>query len=353
MNTPRRLLRQRGFTLIELMVAIAIGLFLLAGLGSLLLSNVQTRTELDKSSQQIENGRYALQLLSDEFELAGFYGPSGSTTFNTVAPPVACPAAVSDLGYTSVASPGTSTVPFPIYALSAAPSCISNVKANTALVVVSRVSTSPTAVGSLAATETYLQNSGCASDANPFTVAAGVASNFTLLQKDCVAANPGELRKVMQRIYFISTCNECGTDTHPTLKVAEFVNGAVTVTPLVEGIENFQVDYGIDMDGNGSPDCYVSDPNSPPAAQIDPAVCPQTSPAYDWTVAASNWSNVVTVRIHLLARNLDTSAGWSDTRTYDMGLGTGTVGPFNDAIKRHVYSSVSRLINVSGQREQP
>lgn len=353
MNAPRYSSIQRGFTLIELMVGMAIGLFLMTGLISLLVSNVQTRSELDKSNQQIENGRYALQLLSDEFELAGFYGPTGGTTFNTVAPPVACPTGVSDLGYTSVASPGTSTVPFAVYALSAVPSCLSNVKAGTAMVVVSRVSTSPTDMGSLAATETYLQNSGCASDTNPFVVAAGVATNFPLMQKDCVATNPGELRKVMQRIYFISTCNECGTDTNPTLKVAEFVNGDMTITPLVEGIEDFQLDYGIDMDGNGSPDCYVSDPSNPPAAQIDPSVCPQTSPAYDWTVASTNWSNVVTVRIHLLARNLDVSGGWKDTRTYDMGLGTGTVGPFNDAIKRHVYSSVSRLINVSGQREQP
>lgn len=351
MNAPRNLASQRGFTLVELMVAIAIGLFLMVGLIGLLLSNVQTRSELDKSSQQIENGRYAIQLLTDEFDLAGFYGPVGSTTFNTVVPPAACPAAASDLGYTAVASPGTSSVPFPIYALSSVPSCISNVKADTAMVLVSRVSTSPTALASLAATETYLQNSSCTSDATPFTVAAGAASNFTLLQKDCLAAHPGELRKVVQRIYFVSTCNECGTDTNPTLKVAEYVNGAMAITPLVEGIENFQVDYGIDMDGNGSPDCYISNPDSPVAAQIDTAVCPQTAPAYDWTASATNWSNVVTVRIHVLARNLETSAGWSDTRTYDMGLGAGAVGPFNDATKRHVYSAVSRLINVSGQRE--
>ena len=54
-----------GFTLVELMVGITLGLFLLIGLTSLMVSNVQTRSELDKSSRQIESGRYAIQLLSE------------------------------------------------------------------------------------------------------------------------------------------------------------------------------------------------------------------------------------------------------------------------------------------------
>lgn len=351
MNPPRRPPRHQGFTLVELMVAVAIGLFLLAGLSSLLVANVKTRSELDKSSRQIENGRYALHLLGDELQLAGFVGVSSSTAFGTVAP-VACPATIAELGYTATTSPGTSNVPFPIYALSTAPGCLENVKANTAVVVLSRVSTNVTAAASPSAAEIYFQLSTCATDTLPFIVAGGTASNFTLKQKDCLASNPSALRKVVQRIYFVSTCNECGTDTIPTLKVAEYVNSAMSIKPLVEGIENFQMDYGIDMDANGSPDCYTSNPGSPPAAEVATAVCPQTTPAYDWTVANTNWSNVVAVRVHVLARNTETSPGWTDTRTYDMGLGTGVVGPFNDATKRHVYSTVSRLMNVAGQREQ-
>ena len=46
------------------------------------------------------------------------------------------------------------------------------------------------------------------------------------------------------------------------------------------------------------------------------------------------------------------SAGWVDSKTYDMGLAS-TAGPFNDSYKRHVYSTVARLYNGSGQREQP
>jgi type IV pilus assembly protein PilW len=36
-----------------------------------------------------------------------------------------------------------------------------------------------------------------------------------------------------------------------------------------------------------------------------------------------------------------------------MGLAVPVAGPFNDRIKRHVYSTVARLYNSSGQREIP
>jgi type IV pilus assembly protein PilW len=176
------------------------------------------------------------------------------------------------------------------------------------------------------------------------------------MKKDCQTTNLAPLRKVIHRVYFISSCNVCSptskADTTPTLKVAEFVNGAMTVTPLVEGIEDLQFDYGIDMDGNGAPDCYVSDPTTPPLAQITPTVCPQPATPYLWTTAATNWSNVMAVRAHVLARSTDTSSGWTDSRTYDMGLAEPAVTK-NDHYKRHAYSAIVRLYNGSGQRETP
>ncbi|KQW63450.1 PilW family protein [Variovorax sp. Root411] len=343
----------RGFTLVELMVAITLGLFLLIGLSSLLVSTVSSRSELDKSSRQIDNGRYALQILTEDIQLAGFVGASSSTAFST-ATPAACPASIADLGYASTTSPGTSSVPLPVYALGSVPSCLDHVMSGTAMLVVTRVSTSAVSVASAASGERYLQISTCANDLLPFVAAAGSsAASFTLMGKDCLATQLAPLRKIVQHVYFVSTCNVCGTDTTPTLKMAEYLNGAMTITPLVEGIENLQLDYGVDMDADGSPDCYTSDPGSPPAAEVAVAVCPQTTPAYDWTAAAANWANVMAIRIHVLARNTEASGGWTDARTYDMGLATPTAGPFNDHIKRHVYSTVARLYNSSGQREVP
>jgi type IV pilus assembly protein PilW len=343
----------RGFTLVELMVAITLGLFLLIGLSSLLVSTVSSRSELDKSSRQIDNGRYALQVLSEDIQLAGFVGASSSTAFANVTP-VACPASMTDLGYAATTSPGTSSVPLPVYALGSVPSCLDHVMPGTAMLVVTRVGTNAVNVASAVNGERYLQISTCTNDALPFVAAAGSsAASFTLMQKDCLAAHRAPLRKIVQHVYFVSTCNVCGTDTTPTLKMAEYLNGAMTVTPLVEGIENLQLDYGIDMDASGSPDCYTSNPDSPPATEVAASVCPQTTPAYDWTAAATNWANVMAIRIHVLARNTEASGGWVDARTYSLGLATPTAGPFGDHIKRHVYSTVARLYNSSGQRETP
>jgi len=191
-------------------------------------------------------------------------------------------------------------------------------------------------------------SAGTAGAAATSAVGAG-SSSFPLLNKDCGGVST--LRKVVHRIYFLSTCNVCGSDTTPTLKVAELVNGAMVTTALSEGIENLQYDYGIDMDGDGAPDCYTSNPTSPPAAET--AACPVTVPPHVWTDPTANWTNVMAVRVHLLARNTDKTAGWSDATKYDMGLATGQVGPFADAFKRHVYSTTARLYNGSGQREQP
>lgn len=343
----------RGFTLVELMVAVTLGLFLLIGLISLLVSTVNARTELDKTTRQIDNGRYALQVLGENIQLAGYVGATTSTAFAYVTP-VACPASVADLGYSAETSPGTSKVPYPVYRLDGVPDCIDHVVAGTSMLLVTRVHTSRVNVTSAEAGEQYLQISSCANDMLPFAAAAGASTaSFTLTGKDCDNTKLAPLRKIVQQLYFVSSCNDCAIDTTPTLKVAEYRGGAMVVTPLVEGIENFQVDYGIDMDANGSPDCYISNPGSPPAAQISIAVCPQTTPAYDWTQAAGNWSNVMAVRVHVLARNIEASGGWSDTRSYDLGLAAPAVGPFNDNIKRRVYSTVARLYNASGQREAP
>ncbi|HSH53582.1 MAG TPA: prepilin-type N-terminal cleavage/methylation domain-containing protein, partial [Methylotenera sp.] len=69
-----KLSTQQGFSLVELMVSVAIGLLLLSALATLFVSQSKTRMELDKENRMIDNGRYALDLLSENLSMAGFYG---------------------------------------------------------------------------------------------------------------------------------------------------------------------------------------------------------------------------------------------------------------------------------------
>jgi type IV pilus assembly protein PilW len=59
---------------------------------------------------------------------------------------------------------------------------------------------------------------------------------------------------------------------------------------------------------------------------------------------------VMTVRVNLLARNLDKTTGYSTNQTYDLGK-AGTVGPFTDGYRRRVFSEVIRAVNPSARRE--
>ena len=65
---------QAGLSLIELMVAMTIGLLIFAGLATLFSNASSSQHELRRTSQQIENGRYAMDVLIQDLQLAGYFG---------------------------------------------------------------------------------------------------------------------------------------------------------------------------------------------------------------------------------------------------------------------------------------
>lgn len=333
--SPRR---QSGLSLVELMISITIGLILLAGITTLIVQQSSSRSELDKSSRQIENGRYAMQILTDDIRHAGFYGQFADLPAPPAALPDPCTTALANLilamplpiqGYDAPA-----TVPAPLSA------CLADTDhvAGTDILVIRRVDTTDDIdLSGAVAGQVYLQTT-------PIAYVMGIGPNptpaYTLMQKNGTSAE--ELHKYYVHIYFVSPCSQptgggtaCtgSTDDNgrpiPTLKRLELgvVGGATafSVVPLVEGIEDFQLDYGVDTTGDGSPDSFVTAPAS-----------------------TADWANVMTVRVNLLARNNDPTAGYQDTKTYGFGL-TASGGA---TYKRHAYSELVRAINPSGRREQ-
>ena len=63
-----------GLSLLELMVAMAIGSLLLIGLASVFQRSSTSQRELEKTGELIENGRYALSLLAEDLRHTGYYG---------------------------------------------------------------------------------------------------------------------------------------------------------------------------------------------------------------------------------------------------------------------------------------
>ena len=62
-RTQHLIRNQSGFSLTELFIAIAIGLIVLASLTTFFVSTSSNRREIDRSSRQIENGRFAIDVL--------------------------------------------------------------------------------------------------------------------------------------------------------------------------------------------------------------------------------------------------------------------------------------------------
>lgn len=322
----------RGFSLIELMVAIAIGLILIAGLATLFANSSQTGNEIDKSIRQIENGRYGAELLSEDISVAGYYGELSTTgmTFGTAS---ACATAVNALGWDNTVP----TAPVAVTGFSAteaaALGCLTNYKAGTVALALRHLETTAVAPGAATDGGVYLQTSRCSTDpvATRFIIST-TSSDFTLHGLNCTAIN--NVQRYITRIYYVASCNECGVDTIPTLKRAELKGNLMVVSPLAEGIEEVAYDYGFDTNGDGSPDTYLTGLSGVAAAPDN------------------DWGNVVGMRIHMLSRTTETSTGFTDNKTYGLGL-SGTRGPFNDSYKRRAYTVTTRVNNVSGPREIP
>lgn len=79
--------RQTGFTLIEWMIALTIGLFLTAGIFTIFTFSQQESNNSLDNSELLENGRVAINLLSKDLRMVGFLGDytGGLLEYNTSA----------------------------------------------------------------------------------------------------------------------------------------------------------------------------------------------------------------------------------------------------------------------------
>jgi type IV pilus assembly protein PilW len=342
--------QQVGLSLVELMVSITLGLLLFSAMLAMFANNSRARDELTRSERQIENGQYAMKVLGDDIQLAGYWAE-----FNVQTASLPAPAAMPDPCDTAVATLNA-VLPLPVQgydnpAAGNIPTCLADVKPNTDIIVIRRVSTcvaAPVAGANcdpLLAGAPYFQASLCSSPTELGSAAGTDAfrlnTNLTALDRhlrDC--ATVANQHRFLTRIYFVAN-NDVAGDGIPTLKRADLGSGGFTISPIAEGVENLQINYAIDTDGDGIPDAYTADPST-----------------YNGCAGAgcvTNWQNVVGAKVNMLARNTEATPGYVDSKTFTLGLNAnGTVdvvGPMGDAFKRHVYATQLRVYNVAGRRE--
>jgi type IV pilus assembly protein PilW len=111
------------------------------------------------------------------------------------------------------------------------------------------------------------------------------------------------------------------------------VSNEIVVSSLVEGVENFQVEYGLDGNGDGTPDRFLELPDATLGA------------------AFGEWSNVMAVKVYVLARATDAEAGYTDaSKRFNLGP-AGYKSVAADGYRRVLLTSLVRTMNLAGQRE--
>lgn len=383
----------RGFSLVELIIAMGISMILLAALSGIFAQSITTREKIDREGQKIETARYSLDTLAEDIRLAGYFGNysppfTGSTPADwKYVSPCSTTGGNPLPGWNAATSPVQ--VPFPIFGYeahgtgslpTALTDCLDNYRTGTDVFVIRRASTASVTAGGTGyvASDTYLQVSSCSDgtvDTQPFrALATTTASDFSLHVLGCTSTTPGAnatVRKLMTRIYFISNCDDCVNDLDsntttpgdgmPTLKMVELAipsSGGTTlrmlenVRTIAPGVENMHVEYGIDTTGgaggDGSIDAWV-------VSNEDPRQTGTTGDAVTGmrldASTENRWEDVMAVKLFLVTRDLKASTGYTDTKSFVMG--SETVAATGDAYRRRVTSTTVKLVNMSGRRETP
>lgn len=311
---PDSALRQRGLTLVELMVSLVIGLVVVIATSAVFVSSSKSRQELDVTADVVETGRYALLALSNELTQTGFYSslvtPDGTAidVCSTSVTAWASTLAVYAFGYNN-------NVPDP--------ACITR-KAGTDAIFVQRASTC--AVGECAEAESadnaYLQVSECGSEysATPSVLAkGGDATPFTLQTKACDGTRTPK-RKLVRRVFYIT-----GDDRLVYNDITLSGTSDDKRTVIAEGIEQMQLSYAIDTNGDGTPD--------------------------DFSATPTDWSQVIGVRVWLLARSEVRSAAAAAAMTFEMDDTTVTQTAAASNFKRRLYSTYIPFVTPTARRQ--
>jgi type IV pilus assembly protein PilW len=333
--------KQHGLTLIELMIALALGLFLSAGIVALYIQSKDSFWQDEELARIQENGRYATQLLIREVRMAGFMGgvekPQNITNPASISVGNDC-----DTDWALDAAIPLEIVDDASADLSGTYGCFTtDMVADTDVLAVKRVLDEAIVdnglwhegYSSLVADRIYMRSENRGLGLSFFATASDIPKAGDIVSpgnEDAVRADPSlgtqvniweydvSLFHVAENPQGIPSLARYNLDSSGDISDREF---------LVEGIEDIQYELGIDTDGDGQPERFV-------AASTDPP---------DASAGSEQLGDVAAVKIYVLARSLQAQANEpARAMTYKLGSKTITT---NDNIQRRVFSSTAMLRN--------
>jgi type IV pilus assembly protein PilW len=315
---------QSGFSVVELMIAMLLSMALASAIISVFVNNSYSFNQDENIGRMQDDARHALREIAFELSMAGHYadlhtptsvsydgdltigadcGPTGQANWMYRATD---PGTGESLSLTALDNASDSDV-------ITAHSCFSGGELldGTDVVAIKRVSGS--AATTLSADRAYLRTngtvgvmfSGVSPTAPPVTVA--------------VPRNDWEFRP---SIYYIREFANAAGDGIPTLcrKSLRGAGPGMTTECIATGIENLQLEYGIDTTDNGQPNVYLTSPS------------------------VTQMQDVVAARIFIVARTTEVDPRYTNTKTYSVSNAPDLVP--NDSFHRRVFSTNVSIQNI-------
>lgn len=320
--------RARGLSLVELMVAVTLGLVLCLGAVNLFMQSKVSYLQDEESARLQENGRFALRYLSHELGMSGFFGRQVSTE-----EPPDPPSGGDDcfnflLGQDALGNPRPSFpfehyddvkeseragLPIPAACWEAGDTLFEDAsQPSSDLVVIRRTkdeNTDPDLPGvSLNEDAIYL----LVEDYNP-------ANDF---QQGGVHGPDRVWWEYVPQILFVRPYSVAVGDGIPTLCRKVLSESALSVGPtecLVEGVENMQLEFGVDSDGDQQADYFVDNPTD------------------------AELAGAVATRIYLLVRSVGEIGGYTNDKAFT--LGQTAIAAADDGFYRRVMQTTVLLRN--------
>ncbi len=335
---PRLLRGQQGMTLVELLVAAAVGLILLGGIYQVF--TVSSRAyRMDEGLTRLqENGRYVVDFLSREIRMAGYRGCYGrGELINTL----------NDTGFsydfeTSVqgfeATSDSAWTPALDASITGAVggSDVLTIRSMASGGAVLRTEINPPSADFKVANGTTSLSDGAivmisdCSAASIFQITNFTSTNGNVVHNTGATHVPGNATKNLGHVYEPGLAEIVGVAT-----TSYFVRNSASGVPclfrrtvgagvleeeLVEGVETLQVRYGVDANNDRSVDDYVA------------------------ANSVTDWDDVLSVRVGLLMRSVsEISRKPVDTNTYTVN--GEVIDPPDDRNLRQVYVTTVSLRN--------
>jgi len=315
---------QQGFTLVELMIALALGLVISGVSIKMYLESRRSYIQDEEMARLQENARFAIDFLKREISLSGFLaGINDTSGLNAATITTDCNAAGTDwvldlnsaielinnapTGGTLMTLNGTEL------------SCINADEIVDGTDIISLKRTSDTATlnnGVLQATPSlntwYLKKFDYTSYSWSYLTGGITAAEST-------PNSTYDYWRYFTNIYYIRDYSVSEDDEIPTLCVSMLEGSEMINRCLIEGIEDIQIEIGIDNDGDNVVDQYKNAPS------------------------ATDFDNALSVRLHILARSISPVSGYTNRKKFRLGVKN--IDAFNDSYLRKVFSTTIKLRN--------